>query len=268
MQEQSPLAVITGAASGIGAGLAREAARRGVRLLLADRDQDRLRAVAGELPDAESLAVDVTDPAAVDALAARAAAMGGADLLFNNAGVMTTGLSWEIPADAWDRAMAINIGGVLNGLRSFVPQMIARGTACRIINTASVGGFLPSPLMAPYSVTKFGVVALTESLKLELAMLGAPVAVSLLAPGPVHSEIFADPFAGAVQPATEQFVAAMRDLLRVNGIDADTFAARVFDAIERGDYWIIPQPEALDPALDARHAMIRDRRAPDLSMLG
>ena len=268
MTDMKPLAVVTGAASGIGAGLAREAAARGYRLLLADWDGEGVAALAAGLNDAHVLTIDVTDAAAVEALATKADTLGGTDLLFNNAGVMTTGLSWEIPADAWARALAINLGGILNGLRSFVPRMIARGTPCRIVNTASVGGFLPSPLMAPYSVTKFGVVALTESLKLELAMLGAPVEVSLLAPGPVHSAIFDDPFAGTVHPATEQFVGMMRDLLGANGIEPDAFASRVFDAIRRGDYWIVPQPEALDAALEARHDMIRTRGAPDLSTLG
>ena len=268
MSKSAPLAVVTGAASGIGGGLAREASRRGYRVLMADRDEAGLAKAAAEIPNGETLVVDVTDPAQVERLAERADALGGTDLLFNNAGIMATGLLWEIPAQDWDRAFAVNVSGVLNGARSFIPRMIARGTPARVVNTASVGGFLPSPLMAPYSATKFAVVALTESMMYELQLLQAPVAVSLLAPGPVHSAIFADPFAGAVHPATEGFVGQMRALLSRNGMDADPFAALVFDGIARGDYWLVPQPESLDPSLENRNAMIRERRSPDVTVFG
>jgi NAD(P)-dependent dehydrogenase (short-subunit alcohol dehydrogenase family) len=261
-------AVITGAASGIGLGLAREAARRGIRLVLADRDQEALREVANALPDALAVPTDVTDPVAVQALADRAFDhLGTVDLLFNNAGIMATGFTWEIEPARWDAALAVNVGGVLNGLRAFVPRMIAAGTPSRIVNTASVGGFGPSPLMSPYSATKFAVVSITESLKGELDMLGAPVAVSLLAPGPVRSAIFDDPFGGkTIHPATEKFVTMLRNMIAEHGMDPEPFAAAVFDAIARGDYWIIPQPEALDPMLERRHRMILDRTQPDFSL--
>jgi NAD(P)-dependent dehydrogenase (short-subunit alcohol dehydrogenase family) len=151
-------AVITGAASGIGLGLAREAARRGIWMVLADRDEAALREVAAALPDALAVPTDVADPVAVQALADAAFDhLGSVDLLFNNAGIMATGFTWEIEPARWDASLAVNIGGVLNGLRAFVPRMIAAGTPSRIVNTASVGGFGPSPLMSPYSATKFAV---------------------------------------------------------------------------------------------------------------
>lgn len=261
-------AVITGAASGIGLGLAREAARRGIRLVLVDRDEDALRKIASSLPDARAVPTDVSDLGAMRMLADCAFEhLGTVDLLFNNAGIMATGLTWEIEPARWDAALAVNVGGVLNGLRAFVPRMIAAGTPSRIINTASVGGFAPSPLMSPYSATKFAVVAITEALKGELDMLGAPIAVSLLAPGPVRSAIFDDPFGGsAISPATEQFVTMLRAMIAEHGMDPEPFAAAVFDAITRGDYWIVPQPEALDPMLERRHQMIRDRTPPDFSL--
>lgn len=261
-------AVITGAASGIGLGLAREAARRGVRLVLADRDAAALAEVAAALPDAIAVVTDVADPAAVEELARRAfERLGTVDLLFNNAGIMATGFSWEIEPARWDASLAVNIGGVVNGLRAFVPRMLAAGSPARIVNTASVGGFGPSPLMSPYSATKFAVVAITEGLKGELDMLGAPIAVSLLAPGPVRSAIFDDPFGGkAIHPATRKFVDTLRAMIGEQGMDAEPFAATVFDAIARGEYWIVPQPDALDPMLERRHRMIRDRASPDFSL--
>lgn len=255
----SGVAVITGAASGIGAGLARHAASRGMRVVLADRDAARLDEVARGI-GAAALAVptDVADPAALEYLAERAFGFGDVDLLFNNAGVLTTGYSWQIPADKWRQAVEVNILGIVNGLRAFVPKLLATGRPARIVNTASVGGFLPSPLMAPYSATKFAVVALTEALAGELQMAGGQIAVSLLAPGPVRSEIFRED-AGA---QAEQFVGTMKAMLDAHGLTPDAFSVRVFDSIDRGDYWIIPQPEALDQGWRARNAAIEAREAP------
>ena len=257
--------VITGAASGIGLGLARHAATLGMRIAAADIDARALEQLADSL-DAEVLAIptDVSDPHAVDALAdAVWQHFGEVDLLFNNAGVMSTGFSWEISAERWQSDMAINLGGVLNGLRSFVPRLLAAGRPARIVNTASVGGFLPSPLMAPYSATKFAVVALTESLHGELKLLRAPIEVSLLAPGPVQSAIFSAPFdAAGIHPATQQFVASMREMLTANGLAPESFAERVFEGIRQGRYWLIPQPEALDDPLRQRIEAILARREP------
>lgn len=255
-----PVAVITGAASGIGAGLAREAARRGMRVVLADSDSAALAMVASKIgANAFSVPTDVTDLAAVEALAEQAFdRFGAVDLLFNNAGVMATGLSWEIPKDKWEASWKVNVGGILNGLRAFVPRLKAADRPARIINTASVGGFLPSPLMAPYSATKFAVVALTEALAGELKMLGTKIEVSLLAPGPVKSGIFRE----SPPDAAEQFHGMMTSMLEQNGLEPDEFASRVFDAIDRGDYWIIPQPEAFDEGFAARIETITKRLAP------
>ncbi|WP_028221267.1 SDR family NAD(P)-dependent oxidoreductase [Paraburkholderia oxyphila] len=260
-------AVITGAASGIGSGLARHAAGLGMRLVLADLDAARLDAFAATL-DAEVLCVptDVSRPEAVEALAQAAwQRFGGVDLLFNNAGIMATGFSWEISAERFERSFAVNVHGVLNGIRSFVPRMLERNVPARIVNTASIGGFLPSPLMAPYSATKFAVVALTESLHGELKMIGAPIGVSLLAPGPVQSSIFDDPFGGAYERAEVRgFVDTMRKMLCANGLTPDQFAERVFDGIREGRYWLLPQPEMVDQALQLRTQGILDRRNPEL----
>ncbi|MDT4795187.1 1-deoxy-11-beta-hydroxypentalenate dehydrogenase [compost metagenome] len=260
-------AVITGAASGIGAGLARRAAEMGMRLVLADIDGERLQALGDSL-DTEVLAVptDVTDAAAVDRLAERAwERFGRVDLLFNNAGVMATGFTWEISQARFERSFAVNVQGVLNGIRSFVPRLLEQGSRSRIVNTASIGGFLPSPLMSPYSATKFAVVALTESLHGELRMLDAPIDVSLLAPGPVQSGIFDDPFGDApAQPAVQGFVEQLRGMLQENGLSPEEFARRVFAGISEGRFWLLPQPELLDEALKARTEGILMRQDPQL----
>ncbi len=259
------VAVITGAASGIGAGLAREAVRRGMTVVLADRDDAGLNSMAAALgAAAHSVPTDVTDPDALERLAEAAFALGDVDLLFNNAGVLSTGLSWEIPADVWQTSLNVNINGIVNGLRAFVPRLNAAGRPARIVNTASVGGFLPSPFMAPYSATKFAVVALTEALAGELAATGSPVAVSLLAPGPVKTGIFREPPMAAARP----FHAAMVAMLEAYGLTAEALAAIVFAGIDRGDYWIIPQPETLDADLQKRISGILAREAPHFYATG
>ena len=254
------VAVITGAGSGIGAGLARHASSLGMRVVLADIDRKALEATRATFAgDAIIVAADVRNMTDVEALAVQAyAAFGDVDLLFNNAGVLSTGLSWEIPAEAWQRSLDVNIGGIVNGLRAFVPRLIAANRTARIINTASVGGFLPSPLMSPYSATKFAVVGLTEALAGELAMLKTSVGVSLLSPGPVKSEIFREP----PPDASSKFVGAMLEMLDENGLTPDEFAPLVFEAILRGDYWIFPQPERFDDRFAARNEMIAQRQAP------
>ena len=254
------VAVITGAASGIGAGLAKQAVARGMKVVLADRDQAGLEKVAADLGE-QALAVvtDVTSQASLDALADKAyAAFGQVDLLFNNAGVLTTGNSWEISDAKWQQAWQVNVNGIGNGLRAFVPRLLKADRPARIINTASVGGFLPSPLMAPYSATKFAVVALTESLANELATLNPLIQVSLLAPGPVKTSIFRE----APSEASAQFHGLMTHMLDENGLSSDQFAGLVFAAIDRGDYWIVPQPETLYPLLEARNKIIAEKGNP------
>lgn len=260
------VAVITGAASGIGTGLARKALSLGMRVVLADVQEQALRQFAATLQgDVLAVPTDVADAASVERLAQQTyERYGQVDLLFNNAGVLTTGFSWEIDAQRWQRSLDINIGGVLHGLRSFVPRLLKAARPAHIVNTASVGGFLPSPLMAPYSVSKFAVVALTESLRGELEMLKAPIGVSLLAPGPVKTGIFDNPFGADAGVAAQAFVDNMRTMLEQYGLTPDQFAEPVFAGIEAGQYWLIPQPEALDEPLRQRNEDIAARRNPRL----
>ncbi|MFC6981100.1 SDR family oxidoreductase [Microbulbifer taiwanensis] len=194
------VAVVTGAASGIGRGLAEHTAGLGMKLVLADINGEALESVAQSL-DTEVLIVvaDVSDVDAVEHLAEEAyARFGRVDLLFNNAGIMAAGFSWEIDPQQFQRALDININGVINGARAFVPRMKEQGERAFIVNTASIGGLLASPLMAPYSVSKFAVVAFSESLHAEMALLQLPIQVSVLCPGPVTSEIFKSPSDAAV----------------------------------------------------------------------
>lgn len=252
--------VITGAASGIGAGLARHAASLGMNLVLADWDETSLNALAGTL-NVETLALptDVRNEAAVHALAKAAYdRFGNVDLLFNNAGVLSSGLTWEIDAATWQRSLDVNIGGVVNTIRAFVPRLIAADRPARIINTSSLGGFLTSPFMSPYSATKFAIVAISEALAAELAAIDSKVQVSLLAPGPVKSAIMDE----QAPAQTADFMDMLRGMNDENGMSPEQLAEIVFCAVERGDYWIFPHPEMLDAPLRNRTEMILERRSP------
>lgn len=263
-------AVITGAASGIGMGLARHAAGLKMRLVLADINAQQLDSVAASL-DTEVLAlpVDVTDPAAVESLAAAAFdRFGQVDIVFNNAGIISTGLSWEIPVTRWQQEFDVNVRGIVNGIHAFVPRLLKANRPAHIVNTSSVGGFLPSAMMSPYTASKAAVVAMTESLQAELRLLDAPIGVSLLGPGPVQSAIFNAPFTTGEEGGdtrVREFTQMLRSMLAEHGMNPEDFAQRVFTGIEQQQFWILPQPEALDQALRRRMESILARENPPLS---
>ncbi len=269
-QFRGKTAVITGAASGIGSGLAKHAASLGMNLVLADINAAPLEALAATLP-CQSVVVptDVTQLQQVQHLADRAfAAFSSVDLVFNNAGILVTGFTWEIEPAHFDKNMAVNVGGVLNGIRAFIPRLLEAGTPSCMINTASTGGFLPSPLMSPYTASKFAVVGLTESLHYEMQILNAPVRIALLSPGPVKSGIFTNPFGDATQkhPALQAFVDNMDRMMEEHGVEPEQFATGVFAGIAAGDYWLFPQPEYIDDALRSRLDTILHRRQPTIGL--
>jgi len=264
---QGQVAVITGAASGIGRGLAEHAAKLGMRLVLADRDQAGLDDLAGQLRATGSeVLARVTDVAnEADLAALRDAALeqfGGVDLLFNNAGVMQTGSSWELSDAQWRRMLDINLVGVINGLRVFVPTLLAQGRAAHVINTASLAGLLTSPFLAAYTVTKQALVALSEVLHHEMTAIGAPVSVSVLCPGPVASRIMAsDQNASGAGAA----LGAQLEQSISQGMSAQELAVQVFQAIDEKRFWILPHPD-FKPALQARMQGILDETNPVLLM--
>lgn len=264
------VAVITGASAGIGSGFAEQAASFGMKLVLADNAEERLETFAEELrgrgAQVEAVRTDVADPASVQALANRAyERFGAVDMLINNAGIMAMGFSWEIPAEKWDAMLRINIGGYVNTLREFVPKMIEQGTQGWILQVSSIGGLFPSPLMAPYSVTKFGTLALTESLHYEMAMLKAPIQVSVVLPDSVKSEIFSAAKGEGTLPAADAFNDALQHRADTVGITPQEHASRVFAQVAQGRYWATAQPEAIDAGVEPRAQMIRNRVNPVLN---
>lgn len=268
------VAVVTGAGSGIGLALAKAFAAESMAVVLADVEEPALDAAAAEVGalGGEVLAcvTDVSDPADVEALADAAYdRFGAVHVVCNNAGVASGGLTWEIPLEDWDWVIGVNLRGVIHGVHTFVPRMIAAGDEGHVVNTASVAGLITAPFMANYSVTKHGVVALSESLAVELDMVGAAVGVSVLCPAWVRTRISSadrnrpggpaevDPKFASIAGAIEQ--------LAESGMDPVDVAAMVVDAVKTGTFYIKTHPD-MEAAIRSRHAAIETGGAPVMSM--
>ena len=185
-------AIVTGGASGIGRAIGDHLHALGARVVLADIDGETAHTAASEIADAPGgsitgVQLDVRDREGVRALVAEVAGReGGLDLLFNNAGISVGGPSEEMPDEHWDRAIEVNLGGVVNGVIAALPVMIAQGRG-HIVNTASAAGLLSAPFVAAYSATKHAVVGLSGALRPEVAPHG--VRVTVLCPGMVETPI-------------------------------------------------------------------------------
>ncbi|WP_432841387.1 SDR family oxidoreductase [Dactylosporangium sp. CA-092794] len=187
------VAFITGGGQGIGLGIARALAKRGVRLALADIDEAALTSSRSELAqvtDVETFRLDVRDRQAFAAVADDAEAkLGPVNLLFNNAGIAPYSSLSKMRYEMWDLALGVNLMGVVNGLQTFAPRMIERRAGGYIVNTASGAGLVGGPNVL-YTTSKFAVVGLSESLKLSAAKYG--IDVSVLCPGPVATSILSN----------------------------------------------------------------------------
>jgi NAD(P)-dependent dehydrogenase (short-subunit alcohol dehydrogenase family) len=182
------VAVVTGAASGIGLALSRELARRGARVWMTDVNAPAAEAAAAALgPSVRSAGLDVRDAAAVrDRIEQVAREAGRIDFLFNNAGIGVSGEVQDLGAEHFDRIIDINIRGVANGIVAAYPRMVKQGSG-HIVNTASLAGLTPVPLLVPYAMTKHAIVGLSESLRLEAERYG--VRVSALCPAAVETPL-------------------------------------------------------------------------------
>ena len=250
------VAVVTGAASGIGLAVCRRLGADGMRVMMADVEEPALAAAAAGLTaegiEVATAATDVSDAGSVEALAeVTFSRFGAAHVICNNAGVHRGGPSWEIPLPMWEWMIGVNVFGIVHGIRSFVPRLIAQGEG-HVVNTASVGGLLAGPWMSPYHATKHAAVAISESLHHELAAIGAPVGVSVLCPGMVHTRIHEAmrnwPDRYGPWPVIEDSpqVARWRQAARarvVAGQDPAAIADAVRDAIVAERFWILTHPE-------------------------
>jgi NAD(P)-dependent dehydrogenase (short-subunit alcohol dehydrogenase family) len=271
------VAVVTGAASGIGLGLAERFAAEGMRLVVADIDPG-LPAVAERLSaggaDVIAVRTDVADVGQVDALAEQAVAtFGGVHIACNNAGTGGPSAFTDLRLEDWQFQLGVNLWGVINGVRAFLPIMLRQNEG-HIVNTASMGGLIHGPYIAPYNVSKAGVVALTETLHHELVLSGSNVGVSVLCPGAVHTNMNNEPnvpperkmLTRSASPAIEQLRRSLVEQLDQHGLDVAVVAAMVLQAIDDRRVHILTNPE-FTPLLQQRiDGIIGNAQSPALDL--
>lgn len=246
------VAVITGAASGIGFALARQACQEGMNLVLADIDKQALRDAYNSLKETGanvlSIPTDVGDPDSVEALAETCfSTFDTVHLLCNNAGITTPAdnlnYAWNVPHSDWFRMIQVNMWGVINGCRSFIPRMIAKGHDGHILNTASIGGLLAGGTkgLTIYGMIKHAVVNLSESLSKQFDDSGLKLCVSVLCPSLVATRLFDTAFDNWTpsQPEDVEEATQLKDLMDT-GTDPAQIAAYVFQALRRGWLYIVP----------------------------
>jgi NAD(P)-dependent dehydrogenase (short-subunit alcohol dehydrogenase family) len=246
------IAVITGGGSGIGRAIALTAAARGMHVAVLDVELAAAEKVAAEVRDQgrRSLAIgcDVSDRAAVEAAAERSyAEFGACHLLCNNAGVLVLGPLDERSDDDWRWALGVNLFGVIHGIQAFVPRMRDQGGEAHIVNTASMAGLSALPSLGVYTTTKYAVVGLSESLRIDLAPHG--IGVSVLCPGGVATRIVesdrnrpAELGRGGIGEADRQRVATASNESVADMIDPAIVGRAVIDAVCENRLWILTHP--------------------------
>jgi NAD(P)-dependent dehydrogenase (short-subunit alcohol dehydrogenase family) len=209
-------AVVTGAASGIGLATVEAFVAEGMHVVMTDVDEVRLGEHAQRLAQAGgsvlALPADVRDPGALERVGQAAVEQFGAlHVAVNNAGIVVTGNSWELPLEEWRRVVEVDLWGVIHGVHAFVPLILASGAEGHVVNTASMAAVYAPARLGPYAVSKHGVLALSDVLRAELAALEAPVGVSVVMPGMIKT---------GMNP--------------LGTVTAETVAANIVDAIRQG----------------------------------
>ena len=250
------VAVVTGAGSGIGEGIARAAVAAGMKVVVADIDGANAERVATELGErAVAVTVDVSSLASVEALRdATLAHYGAVHLLCNNAGVWVGALMQEADIEDWKFLIDVNLYGVINGVKAFLPLLIEQGEG-HIVNTASMGGLISGPPEGLYTTTKFAVMGLSEALLLEVANQG--VGVSVLCPGLVNTNLITQSCAlrAEMVNAGKNHNQPAPDV--ASGISPGLVGEQVIDAVREGGFYIITHDDYRD-ILKMRHDGIVD----------
>jgi len=270
------VAVITGAASGIGLGLAEHCVKEGMKVVLADVEVSALtqteESLKAQSENVLAVPTDVSKADDIEALAKRTLeAFGAVHLLFNNAGVEVRGKVWEQTLADWEWIINVNLWGVIHGIRVFVPIMLQQQTECYIVNTASTAALISGPGLGSYKVTKQGVLGLSETLYHELKQQNAQINVSVLCPSFVRTRIQqADrnrPAALQNQPGEVQISPEEQAQIQwfreqdEKGMPPEQFADLVFKEIKQDRFYIISHPESM-PSIRQRVEDILQQRQP------
>ncbi len=236
------VAVITGGANGIGFATAQAFVAEQMAVVVSDIDPDalseataRLAAQGGEV---HGVVADVSDPASVEALAVAAVERFGAlHVAVNNAGIVNRGLTWELELDDWHRILDVDLWGVIHGVRSFVPRLIASGEEGHVVNVASMAAVDVVSKLGPYTVAKHGVLGLSDVLRADLAKVGAPIGVSVVMPGLTQSK-----------------------MVPIGTRPASGVADNIVDAIRTNRSYVYSDEESEARVADRLHALIDARR--------
>jgi len=265
------VAVITGAASGLGRAMAERCVQEGMKVVLADVEVETLTKTEASMKasGATVLAIrtDVSHASDVEALAQKTLdAFGAVHLLCNNAGVGTGSAIWKSTIADWEWVIGVNLWGVIHGVRVFVPIMLEQDTECHIVNTASMAGLISGPGLGAYKVTKHAVVTLSETLYHELAERGARVSVSVLCPGVVSTRIMESarnrpahfPTPEPRDPASAARWEALRERV-ATGMPPGQVADAVFEAIRKDQFYILTHPEWQDSVRSRMEDILQGR---------
>ncbi len=232
------VALVTGAASGIGLALTESFVGEGMRVVMADIDEQALAAHAQRLGEAvRPVVTDVSDQVSVEHAGQLALdTFGALHVAVNNAGIVNGGNSWELSLEEWHRILDTNLWGVIHGVRAFVPLILATGEEGHVVNTSSMAAVLALPGIGPYTVAKHGVLGLSDVLRAELAAIGAPVGVSVVMPGMIRTGM--NPV-GVVEPSS--------------------VAANVLDAMRHGRPYVFTDDHSTKQVEDRLQAILAAR---------
>ncbi len=269
-------AVVTGGASGMGLAFAQRFAEAGMNIVLADIEAEPLAMAEAAIAAKGVKVMPVrTDVAKADDIASLAdqsfERFGNVNILCNNAGVAgSPGASWELSKKDWDWVIDVDLWSVINGVRSFVPRMIASGQPGHIVNTASIAGLVSGLVGSPYHVAKFGVVALSEQLYFELNRAGHDIGVSVLCPGLVNTNIYDSgrnrqaEYGESATPAPDaRLMSQAIEGLRPTMLQPADIAQMVFEAVSTKKLYIVPTgSQNLDAGLAARMENVIERKNP------
>jgi NAD(P)-dependent dehydrogenase (short-subunit alcohol dehydrogenase family) len=268
-QLDGKVAVVTGAGSGIGRALVARFAAEGMRVIGADVEPEALADTAADVPDLETFMCDVSDYEEVAALCDFAyASCGSVDVLCNNAGVFVGGALWERSAEDFEWVLGVNLWGILNAIRAFVPRMITAGTPAHIVNTSSMAGLTTNAVSGPYTISKHAALSATECLAHDLAMAGAPIKVSAVVPGAVDTRIGSShrnrPAELGGKPTADGVFAdqVLSDFTRAQGAPPEDVADMILDAIRTEQFLVPTKPSYAQQIRDRADALIEKRLPP------
>ena len=247
-------AFITGAASGIGRGLADRFAAEGMKVMLADVEEGALAAAVNEIEttgaDERGVVCDVSKRDAVEAAAQQAFdVFGNVHVVCNNAGVSTFGSLVDTTAGDWEWTVGVNLMGVVHGIQAFVPHMLSHGEGGHVVNTASIGGLMPLPGCGVYAATKYAVVGISEVLNVEVGSQG--IGVSVLCPSFVNTRL---PDCTRNQPDGSKVTTEVPDFVKTalaGGSTPAAMAEQVVDGIRKNKLHILPHADSRPP-IEAR----------------